>query len=357
MSLLIMGTFCIGMGQVCSAKESVSFSKKDIGDGLMRPALTHLGHDDVCTEHVTNTDLTLGDINKSFDQLAKNDQLLNKNIKDTNKEIENINKKINSGELKGEKGDKGDKGERGEKGEKGEKGDAGLSIQAGNYNVANGSLSIGVIDITGSLQGSVVINNIAGKDALDKEAADRKAADKILDDKITKETTDRKAADKILDDKITKETSERKTADEKLQKQITANKDYIGTASDKGDNLKHIKKDENLSKNVGDLDRAITNVDNRIGSEVSRLDGRIDSVDRRLDKVGAMTAAIASLHSLGYDPEAPTELGAAVGTYKGSTGFALGLFHYPNKDFMLSLNLSAAGSERMGGVGATWRFK
>lgn len=90
--------------------------------------------------------------------------------------------------------------------------------------------------------------------------------------------------------------------------------------------------------------------------EVARLDGRINDVNDRVNKVGAMAAAIASLKSIGYDPQAPSEFSIGLGQYKGETGVAMGFFHYPNKNFMINVSLSAAGGETMGGIGATWRF-
>ncbi|WP_277248052.1 YadA-like family protein [Phascolarctobacterium succinatutens] len=90
--------------------------------------------------------------------------------------------------------------------------------------------------------------------------------------------------------------------------------------------------------------------------EIARLDNRIDELDTRVNKVGAMAAAIASLKSIGYSPEAPTEFSVGVGQYKGKTGIALGFFHYPNKDFMLIFSMSSSSGEMMGGIGATWRF-
>lgn len=90
--------------------------------------------------------------------------------------------------------------------------------------------------------------------------------------------------------------------------------------------------------------------------EVTRLDGRINDVNDRVNKVGAMAAAIASLKSIGYDPQAPSEFSIGFGQYKGETGVAMGFFHYPNKNFMINVSLSTAGGETMGGIGATWRF-
>ena len=102
-------------------------------------------------------------------------------------------------------------------------------------------------------------------------------------------------------------------------------------------------------------DRIDTEIADR-KAEVSRLDGRIDKLDANVEKVGAMAAAIANLHTMGYDPEAPTEIAVGVGQYRDKTGLALGAFHYPNRDFMLSFSVSTAGDEFMGGIGATWRF-
>ena len=97
-------------------------------------------------------------------------------------------------------------------------------------------------------------------------------------------------------------------------------------------------------------------IENKFNGEVSRIDSKIDKLDGRVEKVGAMAAAIANLHTMGYDPEAPTEIAVGVGQYRDKTGVALGAFHYPNKNFMLSLSVSTAGDEFMGGIGATWKI-
>ena len=103
-------------------------------------------------------------------------------------------------------------------------------------------------------------------------------------------------------------------------------------------------------------DDADKRIEAKFDGEVSRLDSKIDKLDARVEKVGAMAAAIANLHTMGYDPEAPTEIAVGVGQYRDKTGMALGAFHYPNRDFMLSFSVSTAGDEYMGGIGATWKF-
>lgn len=145
---------------------------------------------------------------------------------------------------------------------------------------------------------------------------------------------------------------------DKNAKDITANKNAIGEETDA-----RFKADKDLSDrintNVKDIAANKTAIENEVAdrkAEVSRLDGRIDKLDARVEKVGAMAAAIANLHTMGYDPEAPTEIAVGVGQYRDKTGMALGAFHYPNRDFMLSFSVSTAGDEYMGGIGATWKF-
>ena len=95
---------------------------------------------------------------------------------------------------------------------------------------------------------------------------------------------------------------------------------------------------------------------NQTAERVGHLENRVGKLEDRIDKVGAMSAAIANLRTMGYDPAAPTEVAVGIGQYRDETGAALGLFHYPNRDFMLSLSVSTSGDEVMGGIGATWKF-
>ena len=180
------------------------------------------------------------------------------------------------------------------------------------------------------------------------EKQERENNDKKLDAKIDKETKDRETADKILNTKIDAEGKARYENDKMLNNKIDAETDARKDADNK------------LSDRINDeakvRDEADKRIEAKFDGEVSRLDGRIDKLNDNVQKVGAMAAAIANLHTMGYDPEAPTEIAVGVGQYRDKTGLALGAFHYPNRDFMLSFNVSTAGDEFMGGVGATWRF-
>lgn len=134
----------------------------------------------------------------------------------------------------------------------------------------------------------------------------------------------------------------------------TVSKDGVSIAD------KTIISDHDVVINEGTADRVSLSetadrVDN-LEQGVSELNNRVGELEDRIDKVGAMAAAIANLRTMGYDPAAPTEVAVGIGQYRDETGAALGLFHYPNRDFMLSLSVSTSGDEVMGGIGATWKF-
>ena len=154
----------------------------------------------------------------------------------------------------------------------------------------------------------------------------------------------------------------------------------VNSVSDKVDSVS-IKVDE-VSASVGDVSSVNSNIagdsnddgendlagavnneyeqrveaDNALNERINSIDNRMGELEDRIDKVGAMAAAIANLRTMGYDPTAPTEIAVGIGQYRDETGAALGLFHYPNRDFMLSMSVSTSGDEVMGGIGATWKF-
>ena len=224
------------------------------------------------------------------------------------------------------------------------------------------------------LQDQITIN----KGQIENEATNRANEDKKLNAKIDAETDARKDADNALRTDLNQETIDRVDADNRLQTAINqkadkstvaentaaieSNKAAIAQEKKDRDHADQKLQDQ-ITINKGQIENEATNranedkrIEAKFDGEVSRLDGRIDKLNDNVQKVGAMAAAIANLHTMGYDPEAPTEIAVGVGQYRDKTGLALGAFHYPNRDFMLSFNVSTAGDEFMGGVGATWRF-
>lgn len=349
------------------------------------------GHDDDadCGESAGN--LTVGQIAEIKDKLVENDKNLAKKVNEINGKIENGELKGEKGE-KGDKGDKGDRGEQGEKGDKGDKGDRGEQGAAGkNGESAYESAVAGgyegskeqfyedlatdentyvdnetTISYNENDDGTVTItaekkeHNFDGENIItnDKEKVDIKVAGTdYVDNKVKEEAELRKeadVADAVYDAETGKlhlknEAGEDITVAEGIASKEAVEKNTSDIATNK----------ENIEKNT----QAITTERTERIQEVQRLDGRIDGLsnridelDGRIDKVGALAVAMAGLHPLEYDPDAPTQFSMAAGTYSGESAIAAGLFHNPNKDVLLSVGFSISGSEKAANVGATFRF-
>lgn len=238
----------------------------------------------------------------------------------------------------------------------------GIGFVANDAQAATIGTGVGVYsgkgnDITGcdvkttkKLPDNTVLAEQKDLEAVNKEAADAKTAADAA------QTTANEAKTVAGEAKTTAEVAQAAAANN--AKAIEANSKAISDETDA-----RVKADEELNKKIGKNTEAINNEVTerkaevaRLDGEVARLDSKIDKLDARVEKVGAMAAAIANLHTMGYDPEAPTEIAVGVGQYRDKTGMALGAFHYPNRDFMLSFSVSTAGDEYMGGIGATWKF-
>lgn len=195
------------------------------------------------------------------------------------------------------------------------------------------------------------------KNDLKQETVDRIAGDNALNNAINKETVEREAADTLIKADLAQETNDRIETDKQLQQSIDNHEEAMGVSNKTEleaayDGATYIDKNDTMVEADRKLDAAISDVNTRVDG----LENRVDGLEDRIDKVGAMSAAIANLRTMGYDPAAPTEVAVGVGQYRDETGMALGLFHYPNRDFMLSLSVSTSGDEYMGGIGATWKF-
>ena len=318
--------------------------------------------DENCKEPIADTNVTVGDINKVVSDLVDNDVANTEKINKVEDTVNKINDAYENGELKGDKGDQGEKGEKGdkgdqgiqgEKGEKGDKGDTGAkgdSIVSGSYDVKDGKVEMPIKNDKGDIVGNVTINDVASKSEME-------IADAVLDNKIKNEQLEREYADDQIKADLAQETNNRIEADAQLQQSIDIQREVIGAGST--DELKGAYSGTNYIKDANNMAEADVILDREISNVNSRVDGienRVDGLEDRIDKVGAMAAAIANLRTMGYDPAAPTEVAVGVGQYRDETGMALGLFHYPNRDFMLSLSVSTSGDEYMGGIGATWKF-
>ena len=317
-----------------------------------------------------------GDIQSSLTLDLKPDGYSSKDysIQQSDYKIEEVKVK------EGDKGDKGDKGDRGEQGAAGKNGESAYeSAVAGGYEgskeqfyedlatdentyvdnettISYNEKDDGTVTITAekkehNFDGENIITN-------DKEKVDIKVAGTdYVDNKVKEEAELRKeadVADAVYDAETGKlhlknEASEDITVAEGIASKEAVEKNTSDIATNK----------ENIEKNT----QAITTERTERIQEVQRLDGRIDGLsnridelDGRIDKVGALAVAMAGLHPLEYDPDAPTQFSMAAGTYSGESAIAAGLFHNPNKDVLLSVGFSISGSEKAANVGATFRF-
>ena len=88
----------------------------------------------------------------------------------------------------------------------------------------------------------------------------------------------------------------------------------------------------------------------------NEVNEKIDNVKDEVNHVGSLSAALAGLHPMQYDPKAPTQVMAALGHYRNKQSVAVGLSYYFNDRFMMSAGV-AIGSEKrvksMANVGFT----
>ena len=101
------------------------------------------------------------------------------------------------------------------------------------------------------------------------------------------------------------------------------------------------------------LYKAMQNSNDNLRNEVNE---KIDDVKNEVNHIGSLSAALAGLHPMQYDPKAPAQVMAALGHYKNKQSVAVGLSYYFNDRFMMSAGV-AIGSEKrvksMANVGFT----
>ena len=101
------------------------------------------------------------------------------------------------------------------------------------------------------------------------------------------------------------------------------------------------------------LYNAMQNSNNTFKNEVNE---KIDNVKNEVRNVGSLSAALAGLHPMQYDPKAPTQVMAALGHYKNKQAVAVGASYYFNDRFMMSTGIALSGEKRtetMANVGFT----
>ena len=126
----------------------------------------------------------------------------------------------------------------------------------------------------------------------------------------------------------------------------------------------YTKKDDYIDANGIDVDKWKA----KLGTGASSTDiqnlrnevyEKIDNVKDEVRNVGSLSAALAGLHPMQYDPKAPAQVMAALGHYKNKQAIAVGASYHFNDKFMVSTGVALSGEKRtetMANVGFTVRL-
>ena len=88
----------------------------------------------------------------------------------------------------------------------------------------------------------------------------------------------------------------------------------------------------------------------------NEVNEKIDNVEDEVRGIGSLSAALAGLHPMQYDPKAPAQVMAALGQYRNRQSVAVGLSYYFNDRFMMSAGVALSGEKKtksMANVGFT----
>ena len=97
-------------------------------------------------------------------------------------------------------------------------------------------------------------------------------------------------------------------------------------------------------------------VNNSVSQMASDFNRGLSELDSRMKKGVAGAAALAALNPLDYDPENKLNFAAGVGSYKGESATALGMFYRPNENVMFSLGGAFGNGENMWNAGITFNL-
>ena len=85
-------------------------------------------------------------------------------------------------------------------------------------------------------------------------------------------------------------------------------------------------------------------IQNSNATAVENLRNDVSDVKNEVKYVGSLSAALAGLHPMQYDPKAPSQVMAAVGGYRNKQAVAVGMSYYFSDRFMVSTGV-AVGTE------------
>lgn len=86
---------------------------------------------------------------------------------------------------------------------------------------------------------------------------------------------------------------------------------------------------------------------------------RMNKMESETHHVGALSASLAALHPMQYDPLQKSQVMAGVGTYRDKQAIAVGVAHYFNENLMMTAGVSLGEDTRtktMANLGLTWKI-
>ena len=220
---------------------------------------------------------------------------------------------------------------------------SGFTANKDGSNTIDGNTNInGNLNVNGNF--SVNGKDIVTTDDLDKVSGTLNDLDKYAGDKSKLNVTDKDG------NKVTNLTDAVNANSDK----IAATNKVIGATGEKGA-LKLTNGATTIESGINQNTAAIQQNSEAINS----LGRGLNHLGQEVDNVGAISAALAGLHPLGYDGDGSKfQIAAAVGTYDGTQAAALGGFYHFNRDVMMSLGASSSfGSDNKtaANLGVTFR--
>ena len=145
-------------------------------------------------------------------------------------------------------------------------------------------------------------------------------------------------------------------------KTITVGKDdgatVIDVSKNNGDGSTENRVITGVATDANDMSSAanVGYVNNSVNQMASEFNRGLSDLDSRMKKGVAGAAALAALNPLDYDPENKLNFAAGVGSYKGESATALGMFYRPNENVMFSLGGAFGNGENMWNAGITFNL-
>ncbi len=225
------------------------------------------------------------------------------------------------------------------------------------------ALLVASIFLSGSVYAVTTIDELeaALSDRIGAEQAARIAEDDSLRTKITAETGRAVAAEKILsnsignrDIKSLNEEINDATRDISLSAGLEKAGNAIGNMA--FDNTHYVKPGSDLSSAVRTLDANLGRVENHFNTQINRLENKLDKYHHEMKRGFASLAAMTRLVP---NPRAcgDTQISVGVGHYHGSTGVAIGAFHYIDNNTLVNVGIGYSGHDSATfGAGITFGF-